>query len=81
MVWIAQGQRDDHEKKLGPAGAPVRSPACELHQIHPFGAASGFRRRPRHPPNSPTTVTETVTHTAAPSVIQIPTFAMSRIEK
>ena len=34
-----------------------------------------------HPPNSPTTVIATVTHTAAPNVIQTPTFAMSRIEK
>ena len=38
-------------------------------------------RRPRHPPNSPTTVIDTVTQTAAPSVIQMPTLAMSRMEK
>ena len=45
-----------------------------------LAAGSGFGGRP-HPPNSPTTVIATVTQTAAPSVIQMPTLAMSRMEK
>ena len=43
--------------------------------------ACAGRRPSGYPPNSPTTVIVTVTHTAAPSVIQMPTFAMSRMEK
>ena len=44
-------------------------------------ASPGRWRGLPHPPNSPTTVIATVTHTAAPRVIQMPTLAMSRMEK
>ena len=48
---------------------PSSDPGCPRGDAHP------------HPPNSPTTVIASVTHTAAPRVIQMPTLAMSRMEK
>ena len=71
-----EAARFAHGLRAAPSPPEQRLPACEAIVERRTGCAPR-----RHPPNSPATVIDTVTQTAAPSVIHRPTRAMSRIEK
>ena len=55
--------------------------SCPKARPKPKAQSPKPKARVVYPVNSPTSVIETVTHTAAARVIQMPTRAMSRIEK